>query len=215
MTLSRGLALVGALLVLTACGGAAETDGGVSAGEPTEPVERRSDSSSAEPSPTTSGPSAGCPARRDESMAGARRVFVYFWCDGETDPGRTLYVVPRPVAASVGVEGRLRVAVSAYFRGPAARDGEHLHAFGPPGTLNSVVVVGPRAVIDLDMSGGLGSTSAQSSIVWSTLKALAFQFAEIDEMEPRFNGSCKAFGMAVEAGECLVATRSGGYLRGR
>lgn len=80
--------------------------------------------------------------------------------------------------------------------------------------LNSVAIDGNRAVIDLDLKVDhlQSTTSAQSALLWSHLSALAFQFPEIRLMEPRYNGSCHNFGIAVQAGDCLIAKRDGGYL---
>jgi hypothetical protein len=81
--------------------------------------------------------------------------------------------------------------------------------------LNGVSIKGDRAIIDLDLAvNGLQSmTSSQSDMLWAHLTALAFQFPEVSLMEPRFNGSCRDFGIAVKAGACLVAQRNDGYLQ--
>ena len=80
--------------------------------------------------------------------------------------------------------------------------------------LKGVAIDGNRAIIDLDLRVGRlqSTTSAQSALLWSHRSALAFQFSAVRYMEPRFNGSCRDFGVAVQAGECLVAQRGGGYL---
>lgn len=82
--------------------------------------------------------------------------------------------------------------------------------------LNAVRIQRGRAIIDLDLTTARlqSTTSAQSDLLWAHLTALAFQFPEVNFLEPRFNGSCRDFGIAVQAGHCLVAVRDGDYLRG-
>jgi hypothetical protein len=84
--------------------------------------------------------------------------------------------------------------------------------FGSPGWLNDVEVQGTTAIIDVDLKRGYGSTAAQSEFVWTSLRTLAFQFPEIDLLEPRHNGDCEAFGNIVQAGVCLLARRDGSYM---
>lgn len=86
--------------------------------------------------------------------------------------------------------------------------------FAGPDVLNSSTIEGTRAIIDLDLDGVASSTRAQSAHIWNALRLLAFQFPTITEMEPRYNGSCVAFGGAVEAGECLIALPNGEFVRG-
>lgn len=117
------------------------------------------------------------------------------------------------VAAETSTEERLTAALTAYFAGPPPRSGA-LWSLGSPDTLRAVVVEGDRAIVDLDLDGGIASTSAQSGEIWAALTTMAFQFPEIEVMEPRYYGSCVAFGAAVGAGECLVVQRDGDYVPG-
>jgi hypothetical protein len=157
--------------------------------------------------PTPVAPAGSQCAGSEARSPGPDEVLVFFACEGE--PSQTdLHAFPRPVPVDADVEQRLRAALNAYFEGPTEAEGEGLFAFGHPGTLVGAFVRGDRAVIDVDLDGGLGSTSAQSSLVWASLEAIAFQFPSIETMEPRYNGSCDAFGAAVEAGRCLVKRRA-------
>jgi len=69
--------------------------------------------------------------------------------------------------------------------------------------------VGQRAVIDLDLAaaGYSSTTSAQGLLIGEQLSAIAFQFDGLTELEPRFDGSCEAFGDALQVGECIVMRR--------
>lgn len=167
-----------------------------------------------DPPEATPTPRARCVSPAVEPHHGAPLVFVYVSCKHEQPLPDNIHAFVRPVPAEAGVEERLRIAVTAYFEGPTPAEGNQFHAFGPEGTLNSVSVQGDRAVIDVDLDDDLASTSAQSMTVWSHLRALAFQFPGIELMEPRYDGSCAAFGQVVQAGECLVARRSVGSARG-
>lgn len=93
-----------------------------------------------------------------------------------------------------------------------AQEGDSLYrAFGDTTSLNSVSVEGNRAVVDLAL-GDAGTTSTQTMAMWRDLRAIAFQFDEIELMEPRHQGSCAEFAGRVEAGTaCLVARPGGGY----
>ena len=173
-------------------------------------------------SPRTPGPSSTAATCHSGTTPTPRpdRVLVFFACQAETDAGAntlSAVAVQRPVAADATTTQRLRRAVVKYLRGPDAQErASGLWSMRTPSrTLNSVSVTRDRAVIDLDLAAAhLQSTSsAQSELLWTHLSALAFQFPGIRFMEPRFNGSCRDFGMAVEAGECLVATRDGTFVR--
>jgi hypothetical protein len=108
----------------------------------------------------------------------------------------------------------LRAAMLAYLAGPSrverrAGDGS---IFGPDaeGLLNGVSVdEAGRAVIDLDLAaaGYSSTTSAQGLLIGEQLSAIAFQFDGLTELEPRFDGSCEAFGDALQVGECIVMRR--------
>ena len=125
-----------------------------------------------------------------------------------------MVAVQRHVNPDATAEQRLRRAVVAYVTGPNRSESKYLVGLGSRRMLNGATIVGDRAIIDMDLRVGHleSTTSAQSALLWSQLSALAFQFPEVRLMEPRFNGSCYAFGDAVQAGTCLVAVRGGGYV---
>ncbi len=143
------------------------------------------------------------------------RVLVFFACKDVLDPDDVL-AFARPVDPQADTQARLLAAVTAYLEGPQGREANFYISLGTPEVLNSVAVEGSRAIIDLDLAaaGLTSTTSTQSALMWAHLSALAFQFPGIKTMEPRFNGSCHAFGHAVEAGECLITTRDGRSIRG-
>ena len=147
-------------------------------------------------------------------------MLVFFACQTEPDTGantRSAVAAQRPIDPDATTSQRLRRAVLEYLRGPTAQE----RATGlwslktPTRMLNSVSVTRDRAVIDLDLAAAhlTSTSSAQSELLWTHLSALAFQFPEIKLMEPRFNGSCYDVGMAVQAGDCLVATRDATFVR--
>ena len=73
--------------------------------------------------------------------------------------------------------------------------------------VNEVGIRGGRAIIDLDLTGE-GSTSNQTQSAIEILSAVAFQFSEITQMEPRYNGSCDAFASWAEGSGCMIEHRS-------
>jgi len=162
--------------------------------------------STASPAPTP------CESPFEVKEAQDSEVLVYFACA----PGMEgdFHSFARPVRASDSVEERLNAAVGAYLSGPLPREGQNYFTFAGKDALNSTEVTGARAVIDINFDGVGMSTSAQSGHIWNVLRLLAFQFPTISEMEPRWNGSCEAFGGAVEAGECLIALRNGASVPG-
>jgi hypothetical protein len=189
-----------------ACG---TTDEGGSAAPTALPSASAISEETSEPDSSDASPTESC-ARRD-SAPRPGRVLVFFACEGQTNSPSTLHAFARPVDPAADLHEQLRTAVVAYFQGPASDEPANYFGFGSPGWLNGVHVHGATAVIDVTLRDGYGSTAAQSELVWSTLKALAFQFPSIDMMEPRHNGDCAAFGSIVQAGVCLVARRDGDY----
>ena len=173
---------------------------------PTAATRPAGKASTASPAPTP------CESPIEVKEAQDSEVLVYFACA----PGMEgdFHSFARPVRASASVEERLNAAVGAYLSGPLPREGQNYFTFAGKDALNSTQVNGPRAVIDINFDGVGMSTSAQSGHIWNVLRLLAFQFPTISEMEPRWNGSCEAFGGAVEAGECLIALRDGTYVPG-
>lgn len=166
-----------------------------------------------EQSPDASSPGpARCRGGEGARSAGRDEVLVFFSCEDLSDRYRPTGFA-RVVGPDLRLEQRLLAAVEAYLRGPSGPSEQGYVSMGRPGIVNRVAVVGDRAIIDLDLrkAGLTSTTSTQSSLLWAHLKALAFQFPRIMAMEPRFNGSCQAFGTAVEAGDCLIPERGGGY----
>ena len=162
----------------------------------------------------------GSACRGDGVERGQGVVLVYFACKQDLNTGkdpRSAVGLARHVDPGADTRQRLQRAVVEYLEGPSRSERRSFVSVGQPGMLNSVRLDGERAIIDVDLTtAGLQSTtSAQSDVLWAHLTALAFQFPEVTYMEPRFNGSCRDFGMAVQAGECLVATRDGGYVPGK
>lgn len=223
MTPTRTAAVLATLCLLVACSSGSSVASPVTpaTGIPrptthlTEPAAESSHGAPTSAAPATCRSGSAPKPRRD-------RVLVFFPCQAETDTGantRSAVAIGRPIDPDATTTQRLRRAVVEYLRGPNEKErAAGLWSLGaPPRTLNSVSVTRDRAVIDLDLAAAhlQGTSSAQSELLWAHLSALAFQFPQIRFMEPRFNGSCHAFGMAVEAGECLVATRDGRFVRGR
>ena len=156
-----------------------------------------------------------CPRHRSSpAPRRADQVSVFFSCKDLADP-EGVYRFVRPVDSAATTPERLLTAVTAYLQGPSEAEAVHYIGLGSLEALNGATVERSRAVIDLDLdAAGLSSTtSTQSALLWAHLAALAFQFPGITRMEPRYDGSCLAFGIAVEAGECLIAKRDGGYIR--
>jgi hypothetical protein len=150
------------------------------------------------------------------------------------EPGRTGEAAPPPVADadrvavlvhfSAGeevapVERRvagpavLRAALEAQLRGPTAEErARGLHSFfseATAGRLRSVALEAGRARVDFeDLSGIIpnASTSAGSGQLLAELNATVFQFAEVEEVEYRFEGSCEAFWNFLQ-GSCEVVRR--------
>ena len=201
----RSLLAVGSLLAAAGCASESPPTGEVAAVKP-PPSAGPDDAGppSQPPTPTTScGTGSAEPASAE--------VLVYFGCDTDNSYPVRLYAFSRRVESSAGTRERLREAMRAYFAGPKRGESEQLFGFGSPSWLNGVDVRGERAIVDVHLHDGYGSTSAQSQFVWETLRALVFQFPEIDLLEPRHNGSCEAFGAIVQAGRCLLARRDGSF----
>ena len=197
----RTAAALGALaLALSACSSQPATPEGSSASSPPSNSARATGNST-------------CPSDRPSPATQPRnRVLVFFTCEDLLDD---LVAFARPVEPEADTQARLLAAVTAYFEGPQGKEADYYISLGTPETLNSVSIEGSRAIIDLDLNaaGLTSTTSTQSALLWAHLGALAFQFREIQTMEPRFNGNCRDFGVAVEAGECLVIGRDGRYIR--
>lgn len=154
------------------------------------------------------------PCLSDHPTPREDRVLVFFACDKDDRYPPVLYAFARPVNVSADLGQRLHVAVAEYFKGPTPAEGREFYGFGPEDRLNGVDVRGTTAIIDVNLNDGYGSTAAQLGFVWASLRALAFQFPEIEFMEPRHNGSCEAFGNIVQAAECSLAKRDGTYVAG-
>lgn len=159
-------------------------------------------------------------ARSDPPAPGADEVLVFFGCFGEGRPELTVARL-REVGAGGSVSDQLRTAMLAYLAGPtrAERRAGDGSIFGPDaqGILDDVDVdEAGRAVIDLDLAaaGYTSTASAQSMAIWDQLSAIAFQFDEVTVLEPRFDGSCEAFGVALQAGVCTVVGRDGSQVEG-
>lgn len=225
VTPTKAAAMVATLCLLVACSSGRYEKTSVAPATSTAPSTTTVTEPGAASAPSSRAPSSSAPATCRSGTAPkprADRVLVFFPCQAETDTGantRSAVAVQRSIDPDATTTQRLRRAVLEYLRGPDAQE----RATGlwslrtPPRMLNSVSVTHGRAVIDLDLADAhlTSTSSAQSELLWTHLSALAFQFREIKLMEPRFNGSCHDFGMAVEAGECLVATRNGRFVRSR
>lgn len=198
--------LVGLLLTSTACASPGSTPQATTSAAASLPSGDHSTTDAATPPCPSGDPTQPLPP--------PDRVLVFFACEGATDPG-DMVAVERRVDPEADKQTRLLVAVTAYLRGPQGAERKHAFSLGTPGALNDVSVKGSRAIIDLDLAAASldSTTSMQSALLWGHLRALTFQLPGIRTLEPRFNGSCRAFGSALEAGECLLATRTGKFIR--
>ncbi|HXH79570.1 hypothetical protein [Nocardioides sp.] len=205
-----------AVLLATLLSGCGATNG---APAETAPVAEAADTTTPTAATTPSGKASTtspapppCKSPSEVPEAQDSEVLVYFTCAAGMEGD--FHSFARPVRASDSVEERLNAAVEAYLSGPLPGEGQNYFTFAGKDALNSTDVIGPRAIIDINFDGVGMSTSAQSGHIWNVLELLAFQFPAISEMEPRWNGSCEAFGAAVQAGECLIARRNGDYVPG-
>lgn len=164
--------------------------------------------------PTEANSAGHCRSPRETSTASKDQVLVFFVCSREMGVPHALHAFARSVDPGASLEHRLATAINAYFDGPSPSEGTRYVTFGSPDIVNSTAVVGTRAIVDIDLDGGIASTSYQSGHVWTVLRSLAFQFPTISELEPRHDGSCAALGHAVQAGECLLALRDGASVPG-
>ena len=223
MTPTKTASTLATLCLLVACSSGRSEATSVTPPTRTAPSTATVTESGASASSSPREPSPSAPATCRSGTAPkprSDRVLAFFPCRAETDTGAntlSAVAVQRPIDADATTAQRLRRAVLEYLRGPTAqeRTAGLWSLKTPTRMLNSVSVTHGRAVIDLDLAAAhlTSTSSAQSELLWTHLSALAFQFPEITLMEPRFNGSCHDFGMAVEAGECLVATRDGTFVR--
>lgn len=147
-------------------------------------------------------------------------MLVFFGCFEQGRPELTVGRL-REVEAGESVSDRLRAAMPAYLAGPTRveRRADDGSIFGPDaqGVLNDVGVdEAGRAIIDLDLAaaGYTSTASTQSMAIWDQLSAIAFQFDEVTGLEPRFDGSCEAFGVALQSGVCTVVGRDGSQVEG-
>lgn len=154
------------------------------------------------------------PQTRPGGRAGAPapgEVWVFFGCDH--DPEFRAWATTRATDHSAGTEERLTTAVAEWLRGPAPDDPPQLSGGAPePDVLNEVRIEGERAIIDLDwVTGRFVFASAATMAYGSQLRAMAFQFPEVTELEIRHDGSCEAYQTLGESYGCTIRLRDGGF----
>jgi hypothetical protein len=130
---------------------------------------------------------------------------VFFTCayDGDAATGFV-----REIGPARTTQERLSATLDAYLLGPHGRAEADFVGLGTPGLIRTLTLRRTHVIIDLDLArGGLVSTTpAQLQLLWAHLKAMSLQFAEVDSVEARVDGSCEAFEEAL-AGESCHASR--------
>lgn len=140
----------------------------------------------------------------EERPGGLTRFSVFF------HRGEELVEVGRETGRTTGV---LRAALEALFAGPKPEeDGEELTSWFSEDTEDNLLGVNLRedgtAVVDLDNAGIEGaSSSAGSRMLREELDATVFQFATVERIEYRLNGSCDAFWQWLQVGDCELVER--------
>jgi hypothetical protein len=143
-------------------------------------------------------------------------VTVTFVCAaaGALDPEDEATYVPvtRRVPRTAGVLG---ATIDAFLGGTTVEEeqGGGVSAFTyHPATTASVTITGRRAVIDfspeLADDATTATTSTGSLLFQGALGRTVLQFATVDEVEYRLDGSCEAFWEWQQVGGCRVVTRA-------
>lgn len=138
-------------------------------------------------------------------------VYAYFFCDA--DP---MDAPPRPVPRQIPeTRDALDAALTELLKGPT--EAERKDGFSSwfsedtEGLLRSTYLNHEyRAVVDFTDFSRIIPNASTSYGSWGLTQALnstVFQFDEIQAVEYRFNGDCKAFGDWLQVGECLVMPR--------
>ncbi|RHW35972.1 hypothetical protein D1B31_17950 [Neobacillus notoginsengisoli] len=131
----------------------------------------------------------------------ASSILVYFECQGFEEPSPPSKAVLREVKSGEKVESRIEYAVKQLIRGPSKEEIKEgfISIFNEEtaDSLHSIELQdsGHLIVDFVDFSKIIpnGSTSASSFAMMETLNKTVSQFAEVETIEYRFDGSCSGF----------------------
>ncbi|HEX6580153.1 MAG TPA: GerMN domain-containing protein [Actinomycetota bacterium] len=150
--------------------------------------------------------------RNAAPVDGTREVSVYFSCEENAEllgtDGQPVYMFARsvPAGSSGTSDGRFESALRAYLAGPTPGEAEMGYFTPAPASLGAAIVEVSisegTATVDFDASaeGDLGNlgTSTASLTFLTELRAVAFQFPEVDSLALRVDGDCDLFWHMLE-----------------